>query len=233
VFLSWFVNCLVPAKIGDVYRGYLAKKNDNISLGKSIGTIFAERIIDTLIVFVTFGVTGFFVFNDSVPPQIRVYLLAGVILAVVCVAVLLFMRHFGERMFARFASPRIQAHYKRFEEGTLGSFQSLHIVLFFTMAAWLFEALRLFIVAQALGAGPTSLGYFQTAVFAMVTSSILTLVPTPGGLGAVEGGLTGVLILSGLTPGLALAVTIMDRIVSYWSLVISGAVVYFVSKRAR
>ncbi|MBV9120044.1 MAG: flippase-like domain-containing protein, partial [Chloroflexi bacterium] len=68
---------------------------------------------------------------------------------------------------------------------------------------------------------------------AMVTSSILTLVPTPGGLGAVEGGLTGVLILTGLTPGLALAVVIMDRIVSYWGLIVSVAIDYFVSKRAR
>ncbi|MBV8084149.1 MAG: flippase-like domain-containing protein, partial [Chloroflexi bacterium] len=51
VFLSWFVNCLVPTKIGDLYRGYLAKKNDNVSMSKSVGTIFAERIIDTLVIF--------------------------------------------------------------------------------------------------------------------------------------------------------------------------------------
>ena len=37
VFLSWFVNCLVPAKIGDVYRGYLVKKNEKVSLSKSMG----------------------------------------------------------------------------------------------------------------------------------------------------------------------------------------------------
>src|SRR5579859_7223722 len=58
LFLSWFVNCLVPAKIGDVYRGYLLRKNDNVSLSKSMGTIFAERIIDTLTIFLAFGLTG-------------------------------------------------------------------------------------------------------------------------------------------------------------------------------
>lgn len=235
VFLSWFVNCLVPAKIGDVYRGYLAKKNDDVSLSKSMGTIFAERIIDTLIIFFTFGITGLIVFRNHLPDEVRLIIEIGILLAALMTAALLFMRHFGEAVFARFGSPRVQQVYKKFEEGTLGSFKSLEVVLFFTFAAWVFEALRLFTVAHALAGGSPALANFNmvTAVFAMVTSSILTLVPTPGGLGAVEGGLTGILIFVGLQPGLALAIVIMDRIVSYWSLIASGAVDYFVSKRAR
>ena len=27
IFLSWLVNCVVPAKLGDVYRAYLLKIN--------------------------------------------------------------------------------------------------------------------------------------------------------------------------------------------------------------
>ncbi|HLG73347.1 MAG TPA: lysylphosphatidylglycerol synthase transmembrane domain-containing protein [Chloroflexota bacterium] len=234
LFLSWFVNCLVPAKIGDVYRGYLLKKNDNVSISKSMGTIFAERIIDTLTIFVAFGLTGLAVFHNSIPPQIRPYLIAGVVLGVICAGALLFMRHLGEAVFARFGSPRVQRMYKRFEEGTLGSFKSMEVVLTLTFAAWLFESLRLFAVAHALAGGPPELASFNlvTAIFGAVAASILTLVPTPGGLGAVEGGVTGVLILAGYrTPGLALAIVIMDRIVSYWTLVLGGAVAYFVSKR--
>src|SRR5712692_591632 len=235
VFLSWFVNCLVPAKIGDVYRGYLVKKNESVSLSKSMGTIFAERIIDTLIIFFTFGITGLIVFRNHLPDEVRLILAIGIGLAGVMAAALLFMRHFGEAVFARFASKRVLEVYRRFEEGTLGSFQSLEVVLFFTLAAWLFEALRLFTVVHALAAGSPSLNNFGivTAVFAMVTSSILTLVPTPGGLGAVEGGLTGILIFVGLSPGVALAIVIMDRVVSYWGLVAGGAINYFLSKRAR
>jgi uncharacterized protein (TIRG00374 family) len=236
LFLSWFVNCLVPAKIGDVYRGYLLKKNDDVSLSKSMGTIFAERIIDTLTIFVAFGLAGLAVFHNSIPPEVRPYLVAGVILAVICAAALLFMRHLGEAVFARFASPRVQRMYKKFEEGTLGSFKSMEVVVALTIAAWLFEALRLLAVAHALAGGRPELANFNlvTAIFGAVAASILTLVPTPGGLGAVEGGVTGVLILAGYkTPGLALAIVIMDRLVSYWALVVSGAVGYFLSQRAR
>lgn len=235
VFLSWFVNCLVPAKIGDIYRGYLVKKNENISMSKSMGTIFAERIIDTLIIFFAFGITGLMVFRNHLPDEVRLILEIGIALAALMAGSLLFMRHFGEAVFARFASERVLGAYRRFEEGTLGSFQSLEVVLFFTFAAWVFEALRLFTVAHALAGGSPALANFTivTAVFAMVTSSILTLVPTPGGLGAVEGGLTGILIFVGLSPGVALAIVIMDRLVSYWGLIITGAADYFLSKRAR
>ncbi len=235
LFLSWFVNCLVPAKIGDVFRGYLLKKNEKVSMSKSVGTIFAERIIDTLIIFFTFGITGLIVFGNKLPDEVRLILTIGIVLAVLMSAVLLFMRHFGEAVFARFASERVLSIYRKFEEGALGSFKSLEIVLSFTFVAWLCEAARLFAVAHALAGGSPQLAQFSflTAIFAMVTSSILTLVPTPGGLGAVEGGLTGILIFVGMPAGLALAIVIMDRLVSYWALVVSGAVVYFTSKRAR
>ncbi|MDE3077897.1 MAG: flippase-like domain-containing protein, partial [Chloroflexota bacterium] len=181
LFLSWFVNCLVPAKIGDVYRGYLLKRNRGVSLSTSMGTIFAERIIDTIIIFFTFGVTGLLVFGSRLPGEVRLIVEIGIGLAVVMVGLLLSMRHFGEALVARFAPERIQGIYRRFHAGTLGSFKSLEVVFFFTFLAWTFEATRLFVVAHALAGGTPALAHFSfvAAVFAMVTSSILTLVPTP------------------------------------------------------
>ena len=52
IFLSWFANCVVPAKLGDAYRAYLLKKDANVGFSKTIGTILAERIIDMIILFV-------------------------------------------------------------------------------------------------------------------------------------------------------------------------------------
>ena len=43
IFLSWLVNCLVPAKLGDVYRAYLLKINSPVSLSRTFGTVFIER----------------------------------------------------------------------------------------------------------------------------------------------------------------------------------------------
>ena len=46
LFLSWLVNCVVPAKLGDIYRAYLLKLNSPVSLTKTLGTVFIERILD-------------------------------------------------------------------------------------------------------------------------------------------------------------------------------------------
>jgi len=36
IYLSWFVNCIVPAKLGDAYRSYLLKRNSGISFSSTI-----------------------------------------------------------------------------------------------------------------------------------------------------------------------------------------------------
>ena len=51
IYLSWFVNCIVPAKLGDAYRSYLLKRDAGVSFSRTIGTILAERMIDLLILF--------------------------------------------------------------------------------------------------------------------------------------------------------------------------------------
>ena len=51
LFLSWFVNCVVPAKLGDLYRAYLLKGNYGASISRTVGTIFIERIADIIVIF--------------------------------------------------------------------------------------------------------------------------------------------------------------------------------------
>ena len=46
IFISWLVNCLVPAKLGDLYRAYLLKINSPVSLIRTFGTVFIERVLD-------------------------------------------------------------------------------------------------------------------------------------------------------------------------------------------
>src|SRR4051812_21756015 len=36
IYLSWFVNCIVPAKLGDAYRSYLLKREAKISLSRTL-----------------------------------------------------------------------------------------------------------------------------------------------------------------------------------------------------
>ena len=71
IFLSWFANCIVPAKLGDVYRAYLLASAAGISLSKTVGTILAERIIDFGFVLILLGASALVAFRGHLPDEIR------------------------------------------------------------------------------------------------------------------------------------------------------------------
>ena len=59
-------------------------------------------------------------------------------------------------------------------------------------------------------------------------------VPLPGGMGGVEGGALGALILSGIAPGAAAAAVILYRVVGYWAVGAAGiAVAATLARRSR
>ena len=62
---------------------------------------------------------------------------------------------------------------------------------------------------------------------AYVAASVLGMIPiTPGGLGFVEAGLTGTLVLAGVDAGAAAVATLAYRLVSFWLPLPAGAVAY-------
>lgn len=57
-FLSWFANAILPARIGDIYRAYLLKKNKSVPISLSLGVLFSERVIDLAVTAVLVVVSG-------------------------------------------------------------------------------------------------------------------------------------------------------------------------------
>jgi uncharacterized protein (TIRG00374 family) len=237
VFLSWLVNCIVPAKLGDLYRAYLLKLNSPVSATKTLGTVFMERILD-LIAIATLGIAaGYWHFRDSLsslPTEVQVIFAFGVVVVVLLVVALVAMRNFGRRVITTMPLPhRVVDFYDRFEEGVFSSvgLRGLPVLGILTGLVWLSEGMRLYFVARALGA---DLGV-SGAVFVALIGSLLTAVPfTPAGLGLVEGGMLAV--LSGvfkLTTTSAAAVILVDRAISVFSVVVLGSIAYMASSKPR
>ena len=230
--LSWFANCVVPAKLGDAYRGYLLKRNGNVSFSASVGTIFAERLLDMIVLFTLLVVSGWSVFGTRLPESARYAFGFGLLLVIVIVVGLAAMR-FLSPLIRRIVPRRLEPIYGSFEAGTLGSLRarSLPILFALTSLVWLCESLRLFLVIEAVG----GLGLRLPAViFVALMSSLLTTIPaTPGGLGVVESAIIVVLrsSLFGISAALASAVALLDRVINYWSIVIFGFILYLFSKR--
>jgi glycosyltransferase 2 family protein len=233
IFISWLVNCLVPAKLGDVYRAYLLKINSPVSLSRTFGTVFIERILDLVAIVVLGLASGFVSFRKGLPPQVQIVFAVGVVLVVVLAAGLLTMRNFGRRIIVRLPLPRrIVEFYDRFEEGVFSAvgMRSLPGLVVLTGLIWTTEAVRLFLVVHALGFQDVLIGP-SGAFFVALTGSLLTAVPfTPAGIGVVEAGVVAVLTLVyNIPPTEALAITLVDRAISVLSIIVLGSIAYAIS----
>ena len=237
IFLSWLVNCVVPAKLGDVYRAYLLKINSSASLSRTFGTVFIERVLDLIAIALLGIAAGFWSFRDGLPPPIQLIFAIGLIVVAVLAVGLFTMRNFGRRILTAMPfAPRILEFYERFEEGVFGAMavRQLPLLGMLTAAIWTTEALRLYFVIQAFGFTDVRVG-LSGAVFVALIGSLLTAVPlSPAGLGIVDAGIVGVLTVAyGVPLAEATAIALLDRVISVFSIIVLGSIGYLVSSKPR
>jgi hypothetical protein len=237
LFLSWLVNCLVPAKLGDVYRAWLLKINADVSLSKTFGTVFIERFLDLFAIAVLGLAAGFWSFRNGFPPEIQFVVGLAIGFIVVLALLLVSLRNFGRPVLERLPVPhKVLDYYDRFEEGVFGAIgvRSLPPLLVLTALIWATEGLRLYFVVLSLGFPDVSLG-ISGAFFVAFIGSLLTAVPlSPAGLGAVELGVVGVLTLAyGVPAQEAATIVIVDRLISVFSIIVLGGILYVVSPLRR
>ena len=240
LFLSWLVNCIVPAKLGDLYRAYLLKLNSPVSATRTLGTVFMERILDLIAVAALGVLAGYWHFRDhlnNLPAAVQVSLTLGVIVVVLLTVALVAMRSFGRRVMTVLPLPhRVVEFYDRFEEGVFGSVgvRGMPLLCLMTGVIWMTEALRLYLVVRALNFTGVDLG-FSGALFIALIGSLLTAIPlTPGGIGPVEAGMIGVLTGGfGVSGTHAAAIVLVDRAISVFSIVVLGGIAYMLSSKPR
>jgi uncharacterized protein (TIRG00374 family) len=234
LFLSWFVNCVVPAKLGDVYRAYLLKANFRASISRTLGTVFIERIADIVVIFGLALAAGFWSFRGRNRPEVDALFLAGFAFAVVLVLLVIALRFFGLHL-TRFLPLRVADLYERFHEGSTGALttRSIPLIIGVTGLIWVLEGVRLYFVIHALNLSGIGLGS-SSSVFVALGAALLTAIPlTPGGMGFVQAGVVGLLGIYGVKTEFGLAVAAVDWGVSILSLIIIGGIFYALSGKVR
>ncbi len=234
LFLSWFVNCLVPAKLGDLYRAYLLRANYAASISRTVGTVFIERIADIIIIAVLALTAGFWSFRGRSRPEIDALFIIGFVLAITLILMLAGLRLYGARI-GRWLPARIGELWIRFQEGSTGalSARSVPVVLALTVGIWVLEGARLYFVIRALDLPEVGLG-ISASVFVALAAALLTAIPlTPAGFGFVEAGIIGVLFLYGVPREPAAAVALVDRGLTIVTVIILGGILYAFSQKVR
>lgn len=234
LFLSWFVNCIVPAKLGDLYRAYLLRGNFAASISRTVGTIFIERVTDILVIFALALAAGFWSFRGRNRPEVDALFLAGFVVAAVLLLLVIALRYQGRRL-TRFLPERAQELYERFHEGSTGALTTrvLLPVGAITAAVWLLEGARVFFVIHALNLTGMQLG-ISSSIFVALAASLLTAIPlTPAGIGFVQGGIVLALGMYGVSAEAGTAVALTDFVLSTLSVIVVGGVLYALSPMVR
>ena len=230
IFLGWFANAITWFRLGDAYRAYVFTEDTGYSFSRTMGTVLAERVLDVITIFILLVVASLAFYGAGDLGGMALFLGIASLLVLVGVAGLLVMKQFGMRL-SRFLPARLKSSYDRFHQGALGSLGHLPLLLAISVLTWLTEVGRLYFVIQALDLSePVS---FSLVLFVTLANAILTTVPiTPGGLGIVEPGIIGLLTLS-LARSEAISVALLDRSISYLSIVVLGGVVFFLYQVSR
>ncbi len=238
IFLSWLVNCLVPAKLGDLYRAWLLRANFLVSLSRTFGTVFIERVFDLFAIAILGLAAGFWSFRGGLPPDVQLVFGIGLLVVVGLAIGLYTVRNFGRRVLVRMPLPaktRVLEYYDRFEEGVFAiGVRQVPWLAVVTALIWATEAMRLLLVIEALRLTDVQLG-ISGAFFVALSASLLTAIPlTPAGLGIVELGVVGILtIIYGVAVSDAAAITVVDRAISVLSVIVLGTIAYFVSRKTK
>ena len=217
---GWFVNSIAWLRMGDAYRAYAFGSRTRAGFSWSLGTIFAERVLDMSTVFVLLLIGGGLLTASIDDTMSRILILSSFAMSVVLLLVVLVIFYAGNWLIS-FLPEKLSRYVVNFKEGTVGSFDRLPVLIMLGALGWGIEILRLWLVINSLGI-ETELALIMIAALG---ASVFSTVPTPGGVGVVEPGMTALLSI-GMNGSEAAAVALCDRGITYLSVLVVGLLAF-------
>lgn len=230
IYISWFTNVIVPAKLGDLYRAYLLRRETGLPATRTFGTVIAERLLDLIVLLLIFIPAVMISLHENLPSQLQLGLKITMAVVIIGIITLFLLRIFPTQI-ARLVPQRFRGHYNHLQEGTLGSFRRVPTLTSLTVGVWACESLRFFFIALALNLiGGNFLHIITAALFIALGEALLTVIPfTSGGIGLVEGGMLAMIALFTLDSSRAAAAILIDRTISLFSLLAIGFIVFMIA----
>jgi uncharacterized protein (TIRG00374 family) len=230
LFVAGFPLALTPGKVGEALKAVWLNRITGTPTARGVTVVLAERISDGLAVLAlsALGVVAYPAYWPAFA-TILGFLLAGVVLSQIR-PLALWMISVAERL------PLIGGmahHLREFYEGAFALFRPLSTLAAVGLGtmAWLGEGIGMFLVLLGLGV-PASWQTLSMAVFVLSFSIAVGAVSAlPGGLGAAEGSIAGMLtLLMALPAGTAAAATLLIRFATLWFGVSLGLAVWTKSR---
>lgn len=222
IFVAGFTMVMTPGKVGELYKAWALRETNQVALSQAAPIVLAERLTDGLAM-VILASAGLALSPYGMAMLLAVLLVMGGFVVVVQIRplALWFLRQ-GERIpiVSRFAHDLHTFYESAYR---LLSLKNLALAVGLGVVSWGAEGAALYLVLLGLGFLGTPVLLVQ-AVSALSSSTILGAISfLPGGLGVVDGSLTGLLVfLTDAPVDTAVAATLIIRFATLWFGVILG-----------
>ena len=229
LFIAGFPLAMTPGKVGEALKAVWLERETGIPTARGISVVLAERISDGLGVLVlsTLGVIAY----PRYWPAFAAIL--GILLTLIIISQIRPLAHklliWGESLplVGRFANPL-----REFYEGSYILFRprTTFTAVSLGTISWLGEGVGLYVILLGLGV-PAGWETLSIAVFVLAFSTVIGAASAlPGGLGASEASIAGMLaLLLTLNGETASAATLLIRFATLWFGVGLGLTVWAVS----
>jgi uncharacterized protein (TIRG00374 family) len=212
LMFGYLLNYFLPARAGDIARGFALKSTEKTPLGISLTSIVIERAMDMFTLALLLGAGAFMLYGSG-----TVLILAGVSFGI---AILLSLFLFFAYKYDSFISrklvnriPAIRNFMLTMKEGLnkiLNNPSALILSIAISLPIWFLEISGTYFAALAIGYPIT----FSLAAVAGITSFISQTIPvTPAGIGVYEGTMAGVFVLFGIPLSIGISLALVDHFV--------------------
>jgi len=204
-----FVNNITPGgnmAAGESFRILWANKLFGISYGNAFKTVFFERLVEAIPVFLL-SIYILYAF-----PSLEIRFLPSIDKLTLKSVHLFFLVFLAAGIAIWFFRAKLTSFFRNVQKNWEIFKQAFIPVLLISCAVWTLDVVRLKLVALALN--------IDLSLSLIVTISILTFILgalplTPGGLGIIEGGLISLLMYFGLSLASASSFVLLERFISY------------------
>lgn len=243
IFMSQSANVVLPARIGDISRAYILKREKNIALTTGMSSLAVERVFD-IIAITVIGVLAVMVVTAerTVDNWVMPLLVssAAVILLFFGAIILLASRgkdglspieHLILRLFKSGERAKWMSEIARkfvLEIYTVSTSPAAFIVVFFSsLAIWTIDIITCYIVLMAFPFiidTATSTTLIAIVFLAVAVGNMVKMFPTtPGSIGTYEGALTVIFKIAGIAGNIGAAAAVVDHAIKNSVTLIFGA----------
>lgn len=208
VFIAYFGNYAPVMRLGEVYRATIIDRYEKIPFQTGFGTIITERLVDTILLFVIFGLTLLFQFSELIglsneyifdPMSAKFGAMSNFKLITLSVIGILFLAAFliFRKKLAGMLRGKFGGFIKGFFDGLL-SIRKMKNFWMFALLSVLIWTMYFYSTYFCLNALPETSGMGHKGCLTIMLFGTLGVVFSPGGLGAYHLIVTGILVYYGV-----------------------------------